>query len=293
MKRIICILLIASVCLTSAFSFDLNSPQDISNVLDGFSANIVQTIPTEVSVDNLWADAYIGNLLALPPHVALGVNFGSAFIKDNAILSGIGEMTGIPLLSKFPGAPVPAASINARIGGIILPFDIGFHFMALSIDSENNKIDGNININTWGADFRYCILEQKLIIPAISAAIGYEQVDTSAALQLNVSNQDLDFDFYVRGTMLTGTAEVSWKLLFMKVFAGARAIQPLTPIAAGADVYLNNASISTFGYTNDAFNLQVFGGLGFRLLVIDSTIGASYDVINGNLGLSFSTRVQL
>lgn len=293
MKRILCILLILSVCFTSAFSFDLNSPEEISNVLDDFASNIVQTIPTEVSVDNLWADAYIGKLIAVPPHVAVGVNFGSAFIKDNSVLQGIGAMTGIPLISKLPGAPVPAISFNGRIGGLILPFDIGFHFMGLDITSENNPLDGTISINTWGADFRYCILEQKLVIPAISVAVGYEQVDTSAALQLDVSNQKLAFDFYTRGTMLTGTAEISLKILFMKVFAGARAIKPLTPISAGAELTLNDSPLSKFGYTNEDLNFQVFGGIGFRLLVLDSTIGASYDVKNGNLGLSLSTRVQL
>lgn len=297
MKRILCIMLVLSLSLTSVFAFDLTDPDALRDTLSGVAEQIVTTIPTEVSVDNIWADAYIGQLLALPPHLAVGANVGSAFIKDNSLLDGIADLTGIDQLSMLPGAPIPAASINARIGGIILPFDIGFHFMGLHIGSQDNPINGAIDINTWGADFRYPLLKQKLIIPAISVAIGYDQVDTSGSLLLandSDPSQNLGFNFGVASHLVTGTAEVSWNLLFLKIFAGARAMQPLDGITAAASIYLNNTQQGEpISFTADGMSLHVFGGIGLRLLVLDTTIGASYDVTNGNFGASLSLRVQL
>lgn len=296
MKRILCVMLILVLSISTVFAFDMNDPDDLRNMLDGFADKIVMAIPTEVSIDNMWADAYIGKLISIPPHLAVGANFGSAFMKDNSLLSSLSDLTGISQLSMFPGAPIPALSVNGRIGGIILPFDIGFHGMAVDIGAPLGSIDARLSINTWGVDFRYALLTQKLIIPAISIGIGYDQVDTKAILSLEETNTSTEIDcgFSVNTHLLSGTAEVSWNLLFLKLFAGARAIQPLDPITAKATISVNDTPYGDgICRTYDAMSFHLFGGIGFRLLILDTTIGASYDVSNGNFGASLSVRLQL
>ncbi len=299
MKKILCIGLALLLCLSSLSAIEFSAPEEIRDMLDNYAGNIVETIPTSISVDNIWGDAWIGNLLAIPPHFAIGINTGSAFIKDNDVLDGLSELTGISQLSMLPGAPVPTASVQARIGGIILPFDIGLHlFVIPEITSNNNKLNGSLSFNSWGADFRYCLLKQILVIPAISVGIGYDEVNTKGKLTYTAEfagiNKDVGFDFGVKTKLLSGTAEVSWNLLFLKLFAGARAIKPLEAITAEANVFVDNNPLGTpIMYTNNDMTIHLFGGIGFRLLVIDLTIGANYEVTNGNLGLSFSTRFQL
>lgn len=296
MKRLLCVMLVLSLCLTSVFALDITDPDSVTDMLNGFSEKIVMTIPTAVSVDNIWADAYIGQLIALPPHIAVGANFGSAFIKDNALLDGLGEMVGIEQLSMLPGAPVPATSVNARVGGFLLPFDVGIHVLPIQIDiPAGYPVSGNLSVNTWGVDFRYALLKQKLIIPAVSVGLGYDQVDTSAHLFLGDDpSQDIGISFAVNTHLLTGTAEVSWNLLFLKVFAGARAMQPVDPIVSSASVWFQGAMQGNpIHFETNATSLHVFGGVALRLLVLDTTIGASYDVTNGNYGASLSVRLQL
>lgn len=291
MKKFICIMLVIAVCFTSVFAFDLTSVDDVKEMAGNYAQKIVAAIPAEISSDNIWADAYIGQLLAIPPHVAVGVNFGAGFIKDNALLSAIGDMTGFPWMSYLPGAPVPALSVNARVGGVILPFDVGVHGIIAGISPEWGSFKGNININTWGADFRYCLLKQKLIIPALSIGIGYDQIDTSAGILFG--DTDIGCDFGITGKLVSGTAQASWKLLVIKLFAGARVIKPIEPITASAKVYKGDDEYLPTTFAYDSLTTQIFGGIGLRLLVLDTTIGALYDINAGSLGTTLSFRIQL
>lgn len=290
MKKILVVLLALSMCF-SLSALDLSDIDDVKNVLDGYAQGVVDAIPTEVSADNLWADAYIGQLISIPPHIAFGINFGCGFAKNDNALNSLADLTGIESVSKLPGAPVPAASFNARIGGIILPFDIGFHGLFADIESEDTSIVGNISVNSWGVDLRYCLLKQLVVIPAISVGVGYDVVDVTA--NMTTETGVVDFNFATKAKLLSGTAQVSWKLLFIKLFGGFRGIMPLEDgITASAEVSTAVRSIP-FTYTNKDLSLQVFGGFGLRLLVLDTTFGVTYDISKGNIGGSISLRAQL
>lgn len=299
MKRFLCILLVLSLCCTGIFALDFSLDQNqMSNLIGDYTEQLVYALPAEVSADNLWADAYIGQLIAIPPHVAAGINLGASFMGNNDLFADLGEQFGIPFMSYLPGAPVPAASWNLRVGGIILDFDIGVHGLFARLDSTKDSLPGSIQVNTFGADFRYCLITQKLIIPAVSIGIGYDHVHTTADMTMHSDLADLGFNFETKAEIISGTAEASWNLLFVKIFAGGRAMMPLgdgitSHAQFNATAQGQTASFDPIDAVNDKLSLHVFGGLGFRLFVIDTTLGATYDITNKNLGVSWSTRVQL
>ncbi|MBQ0166019.1 MAG: hypothetical protein KBT02_02785 [Treponema sp.] len=300
MKRIFCILLVLSLCLTSVFAFDFDFSQtEMSDLIGDYSKDIVYALPAAVSADNIWADAYIGQLISIPPHVAVGINLGGSFMGNNKMFENIGKSIGLPILSYLPGAPVPDASFDARIGGLFLDFDIGVHGSFFRVDMEDmDFLNGSVQVNSYGIDFRYCILTQKLIIPAISIGIGYDHVSTDALLTMTSEAAQLGFTFKTNADLLSATAQTSWNLLFMKLFAGARGMLPLgdgitshTEFSATAQGA--SATFNPIDAVNKDLSIHVFGGIAFRLFVIDTTLGATYDITNKDLGISWSTRVQL
>ena len=289
MKKILFVMLALSMCF-SLTALDLSDVNDVKNVLDGYAQGLVDAIPTEVSADNLWADAYIGKLISIPPHFAIGVNLGCGLTNNDGILDSLSELMDMKAISKLPGAPVPAASFNARMGGIILPFDIGFHGLFAGINSDST-IKGSIDIKSWGIDFRYCIIEQIVVIPAVSVGIGYDVVDVAANMKTETGL--VSFDFATKAKLLSGTAQVSWNLLFFKLFGGVRGLKPLGDGVKASAVVSSSVSTIPFAYTNSDFSFQLFGGFGLRMLVVDTTLGVTYDVSKGNAGGSISLRFQL
>lgn len=290
MKKFIGLLLVLSLGF-SLFALDLSSVTEVKDVIDGYAQGLVDAIPTEVSADNLWADAYIGQLFSLPPHLAVGVNVGSSFIKDTGLLSNLADLTGYDAISKLPGAPVPALSFNARVGGLLLNFDAGVHGFFADVESKNNPANGTIQVRSYGADVRFSLIKQMVVIPSISLGIGYDKVDIYA--DMSVKNSPVTFNFATKGELLSATGQMSWKILFIKLFAGARGIMPLN------DGITAEASVSAAGttlpiqYLNNDLSIQAFGGLALRFLIIDTTFGVTYDVKKNNVGGSVSLRVQL
>lgn len=289
MKKLFCILIALSLCF-SISAFDASSVTDVKDVVSDYTKGLVSAIPTEVSADNIWADAYIGQLIGVPPHFAIGFNMGGAFIKNDSIMNNFKKLVGTDI-GFLPGVPVPSASFNGRIGGIILPFDVGFHGMFTNLNMSSLGGDGNIKINTWGIDFRYKLLSQVVVIPCVSVGLGFDHVGVN--VDLNVPNSPVGFNFLTKGNMLSTTAEASWSFIFIKLFGGARAILPLGEgITAKGSVSSGSTSYEVSS-TNSALSFQLFGGLAFRALLVDTTFGVTYDVAKSNLGASMSVRFQL
>jgi hypothetical protein len=71
------------------------------------------------------------------------------------------------------GVPLPAAAIDARIGGFGIPFDIGLKigFIPDTVKAMMGSVQADYFIA--GGDFRFAILQDKGFVPALSVGAGY------------------------------------------------------------------------------------------------------------------------
>ncbi len=142
----------------------------------GFAADVASTLPLESSIGLNWSDAYVGQFLGVPPHFGVGVTVGAAVIPMAAIQGAITSVGGtMPSFISGSGLPFPAYTIDARIGGFVLPFDIGLKFGYLPPNELSTfgitKYKADYLI--LGADFRYALLRDEGIMPGLSVGVGY------------------------------------------------------------------------------------------------------------------------
>ena len=104
---------------------------------------------------------------------------GAATIPYKAVKSAINTFGGtipssVSFLSSL-GIPVPAYTIDARIGGFILPFDIGFKFGYLPSGGLSSfGISGfSADYLMVGGDIRYALMKDSGLSPGLSVGVGY------------------------------------------------------------------------------------------------------------------------
>jgi hypothetical protein len=150
---------------------------DIQNGAAGLVDTLATALPFNSTIGLNWSDAYIGQLLHILPHMGVGVTVGATQI-DGEKLTGLFENFGVVLPSDVATALVlPAAVAEARIGGFILPFDIGVKaaFVPANVsDSISEATDGlNVDYMLVGADFRYALMKGNFLLPKISVGVGF------------------------------------------------------------------------------------------------------------------------
>ena len=152
MKKIFLILLILimPVGLFAQSNFDYAS--QFENVFEGFAGGVAGALPLNSTIGLNWSDAYIGQLFEMPPHFGVGLTVGVSTIPYSAIVGvldtfGIkGDLEsepGFQYIQQF-GLPFPAYAFDARIGGFIFPFDLGFKFGFLPRDFDLASIMPNL-----------------------------------------------------------------------------------------------------------------------------------------------------
>lgn len=130
MKKLFLILLIFSLFAGIGFAqvpdFSL---ADMKTGFQGFIDAVANALPMASTVGLQWSDAYIGQL----PKFGVGLSAGAVLIPIETltpVFTPLGlDIPDLPIpqeLAKFVGFPFPAWAFDARLGGLILPFDIGF-----------------------------------------------------------------------------------------------------------------------------------------------------------------------
>ena len=243
------------------------STEGINNGMDEFGKSLLVAAPQSSVQQNVWADAYIGKFFpSRPPHFGVGFSLGgtkldmsglknaaSAMEKTVASVVGSSNVDFGKIPSSFF---LPSLSIDARIGGIILPFDVGFSFMMTNpsltgvnfSDPDSIKdasqamkfnwmgFDGSLDYITLGLDVRYPIWEGNLVLPKISVGAGYVytrgQVGVKSSEGSTKANLDLSYSTHV----IFAEAQISKSFLLATVFAGGRALLSNTTTSWAWDV---------------------------------------------------------
>ncbi len=310
MKKIIAALLMIAIALTAATAVD----QDVLDErLGDFANEIADFMPRVSTGTNYWADAHIGNILPLSglPHLGAGFSASAALIPTQFVQTFSDAFTTGADWESFP---FPALSVDARVGGIILPFDLGVHVMTLS-DFEQDFFGFTVEIPTclsYGADVRFAILQEGVVLPALSIGVGY----THSEGEFNISSENLLPSFTGASRVkshveystdiFSASAQISKKILFLTPFAGAKAyVQNGTYSYGGeyANIDGHTHRLTTpvsfdrsFSFDNPSFDnvkWSVFAGLGVDFLIIQTTAGVSYDFSDSSWAGSISVHVKI
>ena len=302
----------ASILFASAVSFtfavdygklatslaDGSLQKTVGNGLNDFGDSLGFSVPQSAVQQNVYAEAFIGKVFpAVPPHFAVGFNTGFTHLNTQG-LADAADTLGIDGVKSDLYFPVLNADV--RIGGVFLPFDIGFSFMTLDVSSMI-PMDAKFSAEflTFAVDARYALLEDGLITPAISVGVGYSMNSGS----FNASNSDAETNIDYDVKTLYGQVQISKTLNVPVVkigftpFIGLRGVisnysndwswkykgESLSKIQDAAK--LANLSIPALNGDGTAssdgfggFQPQVYGGVGFNFMLIQLTASACADL---------------
>jgi opacity protein-like surface antigen len=198
--KAIIIILILICAANSAFSQPTRLA-DLQSSADIFADSIAKSLPLNSMIGNNWSDAYIGQILDIPPHFGAGISAGFTTVDFSAvreILGGFGIK--VPFNEnesiKSMGLPLPGYTVEARIGGVKFPFDFGIKAGFLPQELLGKMIpdfDLNFKYMLLGADIRYSFLKENKILPVrFSAGLGFNFLDGGIGASLP---EGLEFTF--------------------------------------------------------------------------------------------------
>lgn len=262
----------------------------VNSGLDDFGSELGFAVPQAAVQQNVYADAFIGKVFpAVPPHFAVGFNTGFTHLNTSG-LAKAADSLGIDGVNDDLYFPVLNADI--RIGGLFLPFDVGFSFMTLDVSSLNTMdADFTAEFTTFAVDARYALLEDGLVTPGISVGVGFSM--NSGTFGASNKNAEVKVDYDVK-TLYT-QLQISKALNIPVVSIG---FTPFLGLRALVSDYSNDWSwkgknsvistvVDTYGLKTSGtassdgfggFQPQVYGGVGFNFMLIQLTASACADL---------------
>lgn len=276
--------------------------------LDNFSEDLAASIANAQLMQNVWAEAWIGKLIP-GFHMGIGVNVGAAelkidTLKETAKALEIDSMNDLPNSFAFP-----TVAADLRLGGILLPFDVGVSYMTIDstkISKLNTAISPlSFDFYTIGVDARWAICQGKGLAPKISIGAGYVYTKGGVNIDGDEANAGLNFT----SKNIYAQAQISKKLLFIVPFAGAKLSYVKSDVnwnvnAHWANILDGNTSELgnleeweilpknfSGGYNDTNLIPQVYGGIGLDLFVINLNVAVGYDFSNKLLSAAANFRI--
>lgn len=217
----------------AAYSQDL---ADFQTGFTAFSGDLAATLSYNATVGNNWSDAYVGGF----PRFGVGVAIGATAVPADSLSSLFAAM-GLALPAELTqyGLPIPAAALSAKIGGFILPFDVGLKAMVVPDQLGQTLADAGINLDytLFGGNVRFALVKEKLLLPDVSIGAGFNRLNGSVGMDLDVATPSFAYtDPYsvdhvialTQPALSLGwttdsydfTLQVSKSLLFIRPYAG-------------------------------------------------------------------------
>ncbi|MEW6566068.1 MAG: hypothetical protein AB1404_11285 [Spirochaetota bacterium] len=326
-KKSLGVAILAAALTLPAFS---QSIEDLQNSAKAMASTLSATLPFNSTLGLNWSDAYIGQLLGVPPHFGVGVSAGATTVQADEIktlLTTLGVDTG-----AFPRiVPIPAAVAEARIGGFLLPFDIGVKggYIPPDLGKTIKDATGGLNLDylAAGADLRFALIKGNLLLPRVSLGVGVnymkgglsttvgsDQTFTYNTYSISATKPELGLSWET--TTIDLKAQVSKSLLIFTPYLGVGAAYGMSK--AG---YFVKSNITTTGgtyediinalkanditppdisatgissyFANNGWAFRAFGGLSLNILVLRVDVTGLYNFSDGSYGGSLGVRFQL
>lgn len=193
----------------SAFGSDIGKVQATA---DAALAAISEAQIFHSTLGLAWSDAYVGTMYPFPSNFGIGIMAGMTRM-DSRDLSGLLTELGLEgtLLETLA---MPAAAAELRLGGLYLPFDLGFKIDMfpdkISLGSGERGFAFTIGYSMFGADVRYAAVRGRRFIPDLSIGVGFNHIEAKLGFQLD---KELDMDIPKYGSLEVEDAAVgiSWE----------------------------------------------------------------------------------
>jgi len=256
--KILCLCVVLFLLASPLFSQVIPLLSTLDGHVNKFSEEVAKSLPFNSTMGLNWSHAYIGQLLGFPPKFGIGATIGFTFLNAGS-MDGLMNLFDVPdFLANLPiGLPLPGYVAEARVGGIVLPFDIGFKIGYLAVDKIpllDNILDLGIGLDYLliGADLRYSLLP-KLLPVKLSVGVGVNRLVGGISKTLS-SSQSFGFEDYQIDMDMSKLA-LQWKTtcveLKVQVSANLLIITPYAGVGASYSWseagYRVNADVSMTG----------------------------------------------
>lgn len=283
---------------------------DVTEGLNDFCGILADVIPNTQTMQNVYPMAWIGNL-SKGLHCGGGLNLGVSGM-DIKPIKNVMETFDIDVPGSIPDMlAFPTATVDIRIGGIILPFDVGFavswfdvsRFSSLEKDLDPVKFD----YLSIGGNIRYAIYRGNGLIKRWSVGGGYyftkggvEISDDKAEASLDFKSQTIMLETQVSGSILIFQPYLGMRALFTKTNVDWKAKANWTDILddpALVDVMSWGVLPTEFdgGSDTDFFDKvhpQIFCGIGAKVWAFTSSLNLAYDFVSRIPSVGLNWRMQ-
>lgn len=278
MKKIVSILLI--LCLfTTVFAFEKNVVED---GLTEFIEDLADSAPAASTMNNVWSDGYVGQLIGIPPHFGVGASAGAAKMDITGVKKAAKEL-GISAADDLDDDFVlPIVSVEAVVGGLFFPFDISGSYMTVKepvgLSGENSL---KYKFDCFNLKIRFPILKQNLVLPNLSLGVGYSKV--SGAFLADLANSTTSFKTSFASEVYSADVQLSKSVIFLTPYVGARLLASKSDNSweynfdAGIGSVEGNGTYKTADDKMDV-SYQVFAGTSFNFLIFKLNANAAYDL---------------
>lgn len=328
-KQSLAVLVIVLVGSAPVFAQNVNIA-DVQKGAEDMSEALAKSLPFNSTLGLNWSDAHIGQLLAVPPHFGAGFMLGATSMNADDMSGLLGNM-GFDTKDMPDALPLPAMAAEGRIGGFILPFDIGLKVglipAALGENLSNATGGLAIDYSLIGADFRYAVLDGGLVLPKLSVGVGLNHLTGGLSTKIG---EDMTYDYGTdtftvsapeiglewASTTLDFKAQLSKSFVIVTPYVGVGLthgwssasyyVESNTSLTQAQIDELNaylesqgqeplDASSTGFSSTFDVngWSFRGFGGLSFNLLVLKFDLTGLYNLSDGSYGASLGIRFQL
>ena len=328
-KKLKILSIFLAVFLLAASPVFSQTIEELQNAVNSFSDAMAKSLPFNSTIGLNWSDAYIGQLLGVPPRFGVGMAVGATTLQLDAINDLLDVFDSVIDLPFNIGLPLPAYTVEARIGGIIIPFDIGLKFGYLNTSNSAlfDFMPFDVDYMLIGADFRYPLINNRLI--RLSAGVGFNHLRGGISTEIDIGNPSFTFQDLSNTTrtitMNNPDVGLSWQTNVVELKAQASFIHFIITPYVGAGVsyawsragyrvdanitgnvaefqqVLNQLGITNFdpanGFEsiieNNDWNARLFGGISFNLAVIRLDLTVMYNLRDNAVGATLGTRFQL
>jgi len=172
-----CLLLLFSAYMISGQTPNLGNLGSVSNAFKNFAVKIAPVLSGAAFDSLVWSDSCIGRFGDPTLHFGAGVSIQSTFIPIDGIdpLLNALDLASPQGLTAFGslGVPFPSYAIEARIGGMNLPFDIGVKGGAIFADGKTFNGNASVDYMMLGTEIRYAILNDMAGSFGLSVGLGF------------------------------------------------------------------------------------------------------------------------
>ena len=175
MKKFLILMIILTVGVSGAFAqVDIAAMQDSFST---FSDDVAKSLPFVSTIGLNWSDATVRSL----PHFGIGLSVGAVMIPKEAFINlatDMGFASALPteITDSTLGVPLPAYTLEGRIGGLVLPFDVGIKLGVIPSDTFADS-EVAVDYTLAGFDIRTPIIKQNVLLPSVALSVGYNYLN--------------------------------------------------------------------------------------------------------------------